>query len=115
MDLLADLGKMEQAVLNLMLNAMESLEAGGRITLWTRQVRTGDMAWAELGVHDNGQGLAPEVGENLFAPFYTTKNRGTDLGMSIVQRILEAHGGSVGVRGRHGIGVAFIMRLPCQT
>jgi signal transduction histidine kinase len=54
------------------------------------------------------------VQENLFAPFYTNKSRGTGLGLSIVKRILEAHGGSVTVRGRHGIGVAFIMRLPCQ-
>ncbi len=110
----ADLGKMEQAVLNLMLNALESLEAGGRITVWTRQVLEQGAPWAELGVHDNGQGLAPEVRENLFAPFYTNKSRGTGLGLSIVQRILEAHGGNVTVRGRHGICVAFIMRLPCQ-
>jgi PAS domain S-box-containing protein len=54
----ADLGKIEQAVLNLMLNALESLEAGGRITLWTRPVADQDARWVELGVHDNGRGLA---------------------------------------------------------
>ncbi|MFH1034074.1 MAG: ATP-binding protein [Pseudomonadota bacterium] len=109
----ADLGKIEQALLNLMLNALESLEAGGRVTLWTRRVTAGEADWVELGVHDNGPGLAPEVQENLFTPFYTNKSRGTGLGLSIVGRILEAHGGRVTVKGRHGIGVAFIMRLPC--
>lgn len=111
----ADLGKMEQAVLNLMLNALESLEAGGRITVWTRQADMEGARWVELGVHDNGQGLDAEARDNLFTPFYTNKSRGTGLGLSIVKRILDAHGGGVTVRGRHGIGVAFIMRLPCPA
>ncbi|MFH1058972.1 MAG: ATP-binding protein [Pseudomonadota bacterium] len=109
---LADLGKMEQAILNLMLNAVESLEPGGRITVWSRGRADPERSWVELGVHDNGPGLAPEVQENLFTPFYTNKNRGTGLGLSIVKRIIEAHGGSVAVKGRQGVGVAFIMRLP---
>jgi PAS domain S-box-containing protein len=111
---LADMGKIEQALLNLMLNALESLAGGGRITVWTREVRNLDGRWVELGVHDNGEGVANEVQEHLFTPFYTKKSRGTGLGLSIVQRIIESHGGSVAVKGRHGIGVAFIMRLPCR-
>ena len=59
--------------------------------------------------------LDAEARENLFTPFYTNKSRGTGLGLSIVKRILDAHGGSVTVKGRHGIGVALIMRLPCQS
>ncbi|MFZ5584593.1 MAG: two-component system sensor histidine kinase NtrB [Thermodesulfobacteriota bacterium] len=109
---MADLGKIEQAVLNLMLNALESLEPGGRITVWTRSLAGSGGAWVELGVHDNGPGLAPEAMKNLFTPFYTNKSRGTGLGLSIVKRILEAHGGTVAARGRHGVGVAFVMRLP---
>ncbi len=110
----ADMGKIEQALLNLMLNALESLEQGGRITVWTRAVDSPEGGWVELGVHDNGEGVPSEVREHLFTPFYTKKSRGTGLGLSIVQRIVEAHGGSLKVRGRHGIGVAFIMRLPCR-
>lgn len=109
----ADMGKIEQALLNLMLNALESLTRGGSVTVWTREVHSPAGRWAELGVHDNGEGVADEVQEHLFTPFYTKKSRGTGLGLSIVQRIIEGHGGSVAVKGRHGIGVAFIMRLPC--
>lgn len=111
----ADAGKIEQAVLNLMLNALESLEAGGRITVWTRALVYNSSRWVELGVHDNGPGISPEAREHLFTPFFTKKHRGTGLGLSIVQRIVEAHGGSVRIKGRHGIGVAFAMRLPCPT
>lgn len=112
----ADMGKIEQALLNLMLNALESLTRGGRVTIWTREVRVRSLIgrWVELGVHDNGEGVAPEVQEHLFTPFYTKKSRGTGLGLSIVQRIIEGHGGSVAVKGRHGIGVAFVLRLPCR-
>jgi PAS domain S-box-containing protein len=111
----ADRGKIEQAVLNLMLNALESLQAGGRITVWTRRQAGQGGGWVELGVHDDGQGLSPETRQNLFTPFHTNKNRGTGLGLSIVKRIVEAHQGSMTVKGCHGIGVAFIMRLPCRT
>lgn len=97
-----------------MLNALESLEAGGRITVWTRPVAAEGGDWVELGVHDNGRGIAPEARDTLFTPFYTNKSRGTGLGLSIVKRIMEAHGGNVRVKGSHGIGVAFIMRLPCR-
>lgn len=110
----ADMGKLEQALLNLMLNALESLQSGGRITVWTRQVSSDDGHWVELGVHDNGEGVDREVQENIFTPFYTKKSRGTGLGLSIVQRIVEAHQGRVFVKGSRGIGVAFVMRLPCR-
>ena len=110
---MADFGKMEQALLNLMLNAMESLGAGGCLTIWTRRVPGEGPRLVEMGVHDNGPGIAPEVRPQLFTPFVTNKSRGTGLGLSIVKRILEAHGGSVLVKGRQQVGTAFIMRLPC--
>ncbi|MCB2186099.1 MAG: PAS domain S-box protein [Deltaproteobacteria bacterium] len=112
---LADVGKLEQAILNLMLNALESLERGGRIIVWTRLAETEAGRWVELGVHDNGPGLDAEMEAHLFQPFYTKKTRGTGLGLSIVRRIMEAHGGTVAARGRQGIGVAFILRLPCRS
>ncbi len=108
----ADFGKMEQALLNLMLNALEALEPGGRIVVWTRALaRDGDRR-VELGVHDNGAGLDPARREELFTPFYTNKSRGTGLGLSNVKRIMEAHEGSVEVKGRPGLGATFILRLP---
>lgn len=108
----ADLGKMEQALLNLLLNSLESLGTGGRITVWTRTLDRQGEGLVELGVHDNGPGIPADVQKLLFTPFYTRKTRGTGLGLSIVKRIVEAHQGTVTVKGRQGVGVAFCMRLP---
>jgi PAS domain S-box-containing protein len=111
---LADFGKMEQALLNLMLNALEALEPGGRIIVWTRALNVSGSRLVELGVHDNGAGLDPADRDQFFTPFYTNKSRGTGLGLSNVKRIMEAHGGRVEVKGRPGMGATFILRLPWQ-
>lgn len=108
----ADSGKMEQALLNLLLNAIDSVDSGGRITVWTRPVQDGEGAWAELGVHDNGPGIDPALKENLFAPFATNKAHGTGLGLSNVRRVVEAHGGKVLVKSHPGLGATFMLRLP---
>jgi PAS domain S-box-containing protein len=108
----ADFGKMEQALLNLLLNSMESLNPGGRLTVWTRMVGSGSGQMAELGVHDNGDGISRDTRQHLFTPFFTNKSRGTGLGLNIVKRIMEAHDGTVTVKGRQGVGVAFRLRLP---
>ncbi|BEQ13643.1 ATP-binding protein [Desulfoferula mesophila] len=107
-----DPDKIEQALLNLLLNAIDSVETGGRITVWTRRVAQDRQDWAELGVHDNGPGIDPKLKENLFAPFATNKAHGTGLGLSNVKRVVEAHGGRVLVKSRPGLGATFMMRLP---
>jgi len=109
----ADFGKMEQALLNLMLNALEELPPGGRIVIWTRARSVDGKRVVELGVHDNGTGIDPKRKKELFTPFYTNKTRGTGLGLSNVQRIMEAHDGDVALKGRAGVGATFILRLPC--
>ncbi|MEW6533474.1 MAG: ATP-binding protein [Thermodesulfobacteriota bacterium] len=110
-----DAGKVEQAVINLLLNAVEASEEGGRITIWTKAARRNDHRFLELGVRDNGPGVDPTVRPHLFTPFYTSKSRGTGLGLSNVKRIVEAHSGEVQVRSRRGRGATFLMRLPCIT
>ena len=111
---MADAAKLEQALLNLLLNAIESVDTGGRITVWTRITTDQQGRWAELGVHDNGPGIAPEVKAGLFAPFATNKAQGTGLGLSNVKRIVEAHDGRVLVKSRPGLGATFALRLPCR-
>jgi len=111
----ADAARMEQALLNLLLNAIESVDPGGRITVWTRRARDQEgAAWAELGVHDNGPGIAPELKAGLFAPFATNKAQGTGLGLSNVKRVMEAHQGRVLIKSRPGLGATFALRLPCR-
>ena len=66
----------------------------------------------ELQVEDNGQGIPPDVKEKLFIPFYTTKEKGTGLGLAMIQRILEVHEGEIQVFSTPGEGARFVIRLP---
>ncbi len=108
-----DAGRLEQALINLLLNALEAVERGGRVVVWTRTL-PGRSGLVELGVRDNGAGIAPEQMPQLFTPFYTSKARGTGLGLSNVKRIVEAHGGQVSVKSSPGRGASFRVRLPCR-
>ena len=109
----ADAGKVEEAVINLLLNAIEAVPAGGQIKIWTKSTRSQGEQFLELGVRDTGPGIDPEQMRHLFTPFYTSKARGTGLGLSNVKRIVEAHSGTVEVRSRKGRGATFIVRIPC--
>ena len=107
-----DAGKMEQVIINLLLNALEAAPEGGEISIWTKNKHGPETRTVELGVRDNGPGIAADQKRHLFAPFVTTKTKGTGLGLSNVKRIVEAHGGSVAVKSRPGRGASFILRLP---
>jgi PAS domain S-box-containing protein len=107
-----DGGRVEQALINLLLNAIEATPSGGVITLWTKAASAKDGHFLELGVRDTGLGIDSELLPHLFTPFYTSKAQGTGLGLSNVKRIVEAHSGHVDVRGRKGRGATFVIRFP---
>lgn len=110
-----DAGKMEQAMINLLLNAIQASPAGGVVTIWSKSTRGKHRRCVELGVRDEGPGIDPKLRRHLFTPFYTSKTKGTGLGLSNVKRIVEAHGGEVLVRSRRGRGATFLLRVPCQA
>jgi len=97
-----------QAVLNIAVNAVQAMARGGRITIRTR--REGDRALVEI--EDSGPGIADEVKRRIFEPFFTTKASGTGLGLAVVKRIVEGHGGAVTVRSAPGAGTVFVLRFP---
>ena len=66
----------------------------------------------EIAVSDTGRGIDDKTRENIFVPFFTTKEGGTGLGLAISQRIVQAHGGEIDIRSRIGRGSTFIIRLP---
>ena len=109
-----DAGKLEQAVINLLLNAIEASPEGDCVTVWTKTTRGKEQRILEVGVRDNGPGIDSKQKLHLFDPFYTSKTKGTGLGLSNVKRIVEAHSGWVEVRSRKGRGATFVLRLPCQ-
>lgn len=104
----ADRDMLRRAVLNLMLNALDVLTAGGEIVLTA--VRT--TAGLEIEVADSGPGVPVTNLDRLFEPFFTTKPGGTGLGLAIVERIAAAHGGRVAAANCPEGGAAFTLLLP---
>jgi signal transduction histidine kinase len=104
----ADAGATEQLVLNLLLNAAESLEPKARAGLAVEVVKEG----ATVRVWDEGRGIAPEDIERIFEPFYSTKEEGTGLGLGVAQRIARAHGSEIRVESKPGEGTCFCFTLP---
>jgi len=105
---LADREKIHQVMLNLLLNAMEASEPGGRIRV---AVRPGAED-VEIRVEDQGKGIDEESLQRIFDPFFTTKSSGSGLGLSIVRNIVEKHHGTIRAERAPDQGTAFIVSLP---
>ena len=93
---------------NLLLNAVQAVQGKGRIRV---EVGASD-AMSTIAVTDTGPGISPEVREKLFTPFFTTKSRGTGLGLSTAKRFVEAQGGSISIECPAGGGTTVTIRLP---
>jgi signal transduction histidine kinase len=117
-----DPGQLEQVLLNLVVNASDAMENGGKIVVST-SLRTVEPAaghalpagkWAQLRVSDTGSGIAPEVLEHVFEPFFTTKKlgQGTGLGLAMVYGIVQRAGGQVSIETEVGRGTTFLVYLP---
>ncbi len=108
----ADADKLRQVFANILDNAIDALEPiaeGRRIELY---VENGRPDHATVRIHDNGGGIPPEKIDRIFNPFFTTKDKGTGLGMAISRKIVEAHEGTIEVASELGRGTEFTIRLP---
>ncbi len=104
--------QIKQAVINILKNAMEAMENGGKLTIRTSYVpETGEVA-IEIG--DTGPGISAKAMHNVFNPYYTTKPRGTGLGLPITNRIIKAHKGKIEMRNKESGGAIFTIKLPCR-
>ncbi len=115
----ADAEQLLQVFLNLSLNALQAMPQGGRLLISTglrRSTRRGAAAaFFEVRFRDTGVGIPPGDLKNLFIPFFTTKEKGTGLGLPISQRIIENHGGTIEVRSQPSEGATFIVLLPIES
>jgi len=105
---LHDENQVSQVLLNLLLNGIQAAGPGGQVLL---NVGRQDGS-ARITVTDTGHGIPPEILPNIFLPFFTTKGRGTGLGLSLARRIIENHGGHIEVTSSVGQGSQFIVLLP---
>ncbi len=104
-----DSQQIKQGVINILKNALEAMENGGMLFIRTSAVSDTEAA-IEIG--DTGPGISAKAMHNIFNPYYTTKPRGTGLGLPITNRIIQSHKGKIEVRNRDGGGAIFTIKLP---
>jgi two-component system sensor histidine kinase HydH len=101
---------MAQCLLNLLINAIDAMDGGGRLAIRCEAV---DGREVRVSVSDTGRGMAPEEITQIFDPYYTTKSKGTGLGLAIVHKIVEAHGARLNVESAPGRGTTFMLHIAC--
>lgn len=101
----------ERALINLIDNAVDASKSGAVVTI----AAAVDRNYIAITIKDQGAGMDRETLANLFMPFYTTKNEGTGLGMPISRKVVEAHGGILGINSRQGVGTEAALRLPYKN
>ena len=108
---MADPVRLTQALLNVVINAIQAVDRKGRIEV-SASVADG---WVCVAVSDNGPGIPLEKLASIFDPYFTTKTEGSGLGLWIAQQIVTAHGGSLQAQNRESGGAVLTMRLPLKT
>jgi signal transduction histidine kinase len=105
---LGDRQHLQQVLLNLVLNAVQAMRAGGTLTIEAQSGRDG----VSLVVADTGAGIPADVLPRVFDPYFTTRTDGLGLGLTIARRIVEAHGGAIELDSQAGRGTRVRLRLP---
>ena len=112
---------LKQVFLNFIRNAIQAMPDGGELRITSRENRESDREsktrklssrWISITVSDTGVGISPQNLQKIFNPFFTTKARGTGLGMAIAYNIIKAHQGTIEVESREGQGSRFIVNIP---
>lgn len=109
---LGDADQLKQVCINIIMNAIEAMKAGGHLWITTEVVKNGSREMVSLRIMDSGEGIKPEYLKKIFQPFFSTKDKGGGMGLSICDRIIQNHGGFVRVSSKTGEGTEFDIRLP---
>jgi two-component system sensor histidine kinase HydH len=110
--LMIDPEQVNQVLVNLLLNALDTLPQGGTVCI---EIHRNELAQEiEVSVRDNGTGIAPAVRDRLFEPFVSTKESGLGLGLSISKRLIEAHGGTIRGENAPIVGAVFTLTFPLE-
>ncbi|MBD3920536.1 hypothetical protein H8B09_17365 [Paenibacillus sp. PR3] len=110
-DVLCDVNQIKQVLVNLMKNAIEAMPEGGALRIRIQEDKAKDV---RIEIADEGIGIPKHVIERLGEPFYTTKESGTGLGLTVCFKIIQAHGGVLSLSSIPGQGAVAEIRLPSQ-
>ena len=108
LNVLADADKMRQVFLNILINAIQSIEGDGEV----RVAATPEDNSVTVTITDTGCGMTDAQREQVFSPFFTTKEKGTGLGLAVAAKIVEGHGGDIKATSTPGEGSAFLVQIP---
>jgi two-component system sensor histidine kinase FlrB len=110
----ADRHRLEQVLLNLVLNALRAMPGGGWVEVAGRKIRDGNATAVAICVSDTGPGIRPEQAARIFEPGFSTRPGGPGLGLAVCQKIVEQHGGWLHAANREGRGACFTLTFPLQ-
>ena len=105
-----DEDQLRQVFTNLIVNGLQAMEDGGTLSISTAIDR--EAGWYSISIGDSGIGISADIRERLFTPFFTTKPRGTGLGLAVSYGIIKDHSGDIRVESEPGHGAEFIVQLP---
>jgi len=109
---LIDVNQMEQVFINFFMNAVEAIQGQGHISV--RSYKDEDNQGIVVEIADSGMGIPQELVERIFEPFFSTKPKGTGLGLAVNYGIIQKHGGQIRVSSQPGRGTTMTIRLPCD-
>jgi len=111
---LADKGQLSQVISNLVINAQQAMPTGGTITIHARNSADADARYIKIDVHDQGIGIAKQHLNKIFDPYFTTKQKGSGLGLSTTHSIITKHNGNLSVTSHPNAGTCFTITLPAE-
>jgi signal transduction histidine kinase len=111
-NVLIDVNQIEQVFINFFMNAMEAIQGQGSVSV--RSYKDEDNHGVVVEVEDSGMGIPQEHLEKIFEPFFSTKAKGTGLGLAVNYGIIQKHGGQIRVSSQPGRGTTMTIRLPCD-
>jgi nitrogen fixation/metabolism regulation signal transduction histidine kinase len=109
-----DKNRLMQILTNIVINAIDSMNGSGSIEIHTDHIKKRDINYCRISVKDSGKGINENDSQFVFTPYYTTKESGTGLGLPIVERIVNDHGGAIWFDSAEGMGTTFYIDLPAE-
>lgn len=108
----ADRAQLKRAFANILANAVEAMGGKGRVEIGADLVKKADSRYCRLRISDDGPGMSQDVLGRIFLPYFTTREKGTGIGLAIVERIIADHGGTIHCESKEGSGASFYIDLP---